>query len=64
MKLITARDIIDYCHTRSYQQITQYYTYDEIMQAIRTIERVKSSTHDDQQRADIVYWKIALLPVK
>ena len=64
MKLELAREIVTYCYILDYKRMLYRYYKTEIMQAIRTIESRKSSTSEDKQYADIVYWKIAFRPIK
>lgn len=64
MKLGYAREIVTYCEGREYKDMLVMYRHWEITLAIRTIEARKSATDTDKRYADIVYWKIALRPIK
>ncbi len=62
MNKTLAREILDYCASKSYKEMLIRYYHSDIMAAVRYIEKLKSATDEDKRKQDIVYWKVALRP--
>lgn len=58
-----AREIINYCETKTYKDMLVRYYHSDIMIAVRYIGKLKSATDDDKRKQDIVYWKVAMRPL-